>query len=116
MTHATDASSPQRHIPPKNLRHAVTQLNDGELDELFEVTFDEAKRRGRLPRSIGTDSMPSFHRPSDLVTKRSPPTDKRRQVDIAEVPWTRGQLNAVRAAFKARSSDRKSRSDRTSSI
>jgi hypothetical protein len=97
---ATEAAS-QRHILPKNLRHAVKQLNDGELDELFEVTFDEAKRRGRLPRTIGTDSTPSSRRPSDLVMKQSPRTDKRRQAAVAEVPLARGQLNAVRAAFKA---------------
>jgi predicted DNA-binding protein (UPF0251 family) len=94
-------NSAQRHILPKNLRHAVKQLSDGELDELCEAAFDEAKRRGRLPRCIGTDSTPSSHRPSDLVTKRSLPIDKRRQGDTAEVPLTRGQLNAVRAAFKA---------------
>ena len=36
--------------------------------------------------------------------KRSPPRDKiskRRPVDIVEVSLTRGQLNAVRSAFKA---------------
>jgi hypothetical protein len=57
-----------------NLCHAVKQLHDGELDELFEVTFDEAKRRGRLPRRIETDFTPSFRRASDLVMKQSPPT------------------------------------------
>jgi hypothetical protein len=31
----------------------------------------------------------------------SAPTEKRRHVNIAEVPLTRGQVNAVRAAFKA---------------
>jgi hypothetical protein len=84
-----------------NLCHAVKQLNDGELDELFEVTFDDAKRRGRLPRRIGTDFTSSFRRASDLVMKQSPPTDKRRKADNAEVSLTRGRLNAVRAAFKA---------------
>jgi hypothetical protein len=47
-TKETDESAPQRHILPKNLRHAISQLSDGELDELFEAAFDEAKRRGRL--------------------------------------------------------------------
>jgi len=91
----------QRHILPKNLRHAVKQLSDGELDELFEVVFDEAKRRGRLPPSIETNFAPSSPRSSDLATKPTPPTDKPRKVDIAEVSLTRGQVNAVRAAFKA---------------
>ncbi len=91
----------QRHILPKNLRHAVKQLSDGELEELFGVAFDEAKRRGRLPRNVETDLAPSSRRPSDLATKPTPSTDKRRKVEIAEVSLTQGQLNAVRAAFKA---------------
>ena len=97
---ATEAAS-QRHVLPKNLRHAISQLNDGELDELFEAAFDEAKRRGRLPPSVRTDKTSSALRPSDLTTKRSPPTAKRRKVDIAEVSLTRGQVNAIRASFKA---------------
>ena len=85
--------APQRHILPKNLRHALTQLSDGELDELFEAAFDEAKRRGRLPQSVRTDVTPSAVRPSELTTKRLPQTDKRRRADIAEVSLTRGQVN-----------------------
>jgi hypothetical protein len=100
-TQAAANTSPQRHILPRNLRHAVSQLSDGELDELFEAALDEAKRRGRLPWNIETDSAPPSRSPSQSVTKRSPPTDKRRKVEIAEVPLTRSQLNAVRAAFKA---------------
>jgi hypothetical protein len=57
----TAENRPQRHVLPKNLRHAVTQLSDGELDELVEVAFDEAKRRDRLPRSIRTDLTRSAH-------------------------------------------------------
>jgi hypothetical protein len=94
---ATEAAS-QRHVLPKNLRHALSQLSDGELDELFEAALDEAKRRGRLPPSIKTDVTPSTLRPSELTKKRLPPT---RQVDIAEVSLTRGQINAIRASFKA---------------
>ena len=97
---AADTST-QRHVLPKNLSYAVTQLSDTELDQLCKAAFDEAKRRRRFRWSIGTDSTPSSRRQSDLVTKRAPPTDKRRKADIAEVPLTRGQLNAVRAAFKA---------------
>jgi predicted DNA binding protein len=87
---------------PKNLRHTIKQLSDGELDRLFEVAFDEAKRRGRLPWNVRTESTQSSRRPSDLVTKRSSTTDKaQRRVDIAEVLLTRGQVNVIRAAFKA---------------
>ena len=44
---------------------------------------------------------PSALRASELTTKRLAPTGKRRQVDIAEIPLTRGQVNAIRASFKA---------------
>jgi len=96
-TEPADTSS-QRHVLPQNLRQAVKKLSDGELDELFEVAFDETKRRGRLPRSIGAEST-SSRRPPDLLTKRK--AVRQRKVDITEVLPTRGQVNAVRAAFKA---------------
>jgi hypothetical protein len=94
---------PQRYVLPKNLGHAVKQLNDGELDELFNAAFHEAKRRGRLPGTVATDSIPSSRLPPDLLTKRSSATNKskRRQADVAEISLTRGQVNAVRSAFKA---------------
>ena len=100
---ANTPAFPQRYILPKNLDHAVKQLSDGELDQLFKAAFDEAKRRGRLPRTVATNSTPSSRRPADLLTKRSSATDKskRRKVDVAEVSLTRGQVNAVRSAFKA---------------
>ena len=53
---------------------------------------------------LGRDSEQSSGHPSDLVTKRLPPINKiskRRPVDITEVSLTRGQVNAVRSAFKA---------------
>jgi predicted DNA-binding protein (UPF0251 family) len=40
-------------------------------------------------------------RPPELTRKPLPPTAKRRQVEIAEVSLTRGQVNAIRASFKA---------------
>jgi predicted DNA binding protein len=78
--------SQQRYVLPKNLRTAVKHLSDGELDLMHAATLEEMKRRGSTPQS---------------VEAKSPPTEKRRHVDIAEVPLTRGQVNAVRAAFKA---------------
>jgi hypothetical protein len=90
---ATTESATQRHVLPKNLRHAIEQLSDRELDELLEMAFDEEKRRRRLRWSIGRDVTPSSsRRPLELLKKQSPPTTKRRRVDIAEVPLTRGQV------------------------
>jgi hypothetical protein len=87
---AADASS-QRHVLPKNLRKAVKHLSDGELDLLHAATLEEMGRRGRLP-------------PTDQTTNPSARTDKSshgRQAEPATVSLTRGQISAVRAAFKA---------------
>jgi hypothetical protein len=82
----------QRHVfLPKDLPNAVKHLNDQELDLLIAASLEEAKRRGRL-------------RPSDQTTKRSSRRDKpshEGQAEAATVSLTRGQVNAVRAAFKA---------------
>jgi hypothetical protein len=87
---AADASS-QGHVLPKNLRKAVKHLSDGDLDLLHAATLEEMGRRGRIP-------------PTDQTTNRSSRTDKSpqgRQAQAATVSLTRGQVNAVRAAFKA---------------
>jgi hypothetical protein len=88
--------SPKRHVLPKDLPNAVKHLDDQEFDRLLAVTLSEAKRRGKaLPRAA-TD---------DPVSKRSSGPDKsahpRGQMDAATVSLTRGQVNAVLAAFKA---------------
>ena len=70
-----------RHVLPKDLPNAVKHLNDEELDRLLVVTLAEAKRRGR----------------HTTPTNKRPPTLTRESA----LSLTRGQLNAVRAAFKA---------------
>ena len=102
-TEAATETAPQRHVLPKNLRNAVKHLSDGELDLMHAATLEEMKRRGRTPQGAGTDLQSLRHRfdRPDFLKKQSSPTKERRQVDIAEVPLTRGQVNAVRAAFKA---------------
>jgi hypothetical protein len=82
----------QRHVLPKNLPDAVKHLSDRELDLLIMASLEEAKRRGRSPPSVQLDG-PAPKQPSR--------TDNRRQVEVAAVSLTRGQVNAVRAAFKA---------------
>ena len=71
----------RRHVLPKDLRNALTHLNDEELDRLLTTAVAEAKRRDR--------SLPSAQ-PS-----------RTRQRSEGTASLTRGQLNAVRAAFKA---------------
>ena len=72
-------SSP-RQILPKTLAAAVRHLTDQELDQLLSAVLDEQKRRR--------------HKPSE-------PTSGKRRIDTGAGPLTRGQINAVRAAFKA---------------
>jgi hypothetical protein len=102
-TDATTEPAPLPHVLPKNLRKAVKYLSDGELDLLHAATLEEIKRRGRLPPGVEADSAQS----SALLSpwnKQLPPTGKisqRRRVEFVEVSLTRGQLTAVRSAFKA---------------
>ena len=94
-TEAKTETARQRYVLPKNLRNAVKHLSDGELDLMHAAILEEMKRRCKTPQGVET-SLPA--RP---VTKIQSLPEKRRQVDITEAPLTRGQLNAVRAAFKA---------------
>jgi hypothetical protein len=82
----------RRHVLPKDLPKAVKHLTDRELDLLITACVEEAKRRGRSPPSVESD---------ESVPKRSSRTDHRRPVEAATASLPRGQINAVRAAFKA---------------
>jgi predicted DNA-binding protein (UPF0251 family) len=90
---AKAGAAPQRHVLPKNLRDAVEHLSDAELDSLHAAALGELKRRGRFPKGIPAASDKPIVRPKGAPTKRLRA--------IAEVSLTRGQVNAVRAAFKA---------------
>src|SRR5438105_15433308 len=92
-----------RHVLPRDLFNALKQLDDGELDRLFAATRHELQRRGRSLTNTSvirpTTHMGTEQRASDqsTTTKESP---ERRQPE-ENVALTRGQVNAVRAAFKA---------------
>ena len=58
-----------RYFLPKDLRNAVKQLTDGELDRLLAVSIDEAKRRGRLPPGFQANPLSGASRsPSHFRT------------------------------------------------
>ena len=80
-TNRVSSAEGPRHVLPKDLPNAVKHLNDEELDRLLVVTLAEAKRRGR-------HATPTNKRPSSRTLETA-------------LSLTRGQLNAVRAAFKA---------------
>jgi hypothetical protein len=86
-----------RHVLPKNLTKAVRHLSDGELDLLHAAAKEEMQRRGRLPPSV-SPGQTSSRRPSEPPNN---PARPRAFVGNIEVGLTRGQVNAVRAAFKA---------------
>ncbi len=93
---AATKSEPRRYVLPKDLRNAVKHLSDGELDLMHAATLEELRRRGRTPQGVETD-LPA--RP-DLTKIQSSPT-KTAKLNAAEISLTRGQVNAVRSAFKA---------------
>jgi hypothetical protein len=82
----------QRHILPKDLPAAVKHLTDRDLNLLIAASLEEAKRRGRTPPSVQAE---------ERVPKRSAGTEKGWQREAATPSLTWGQINAVRAAFKA---------------
>jgi hypothetical protein len=91
MEAATDTAS-KRYVLPKDLPNALKYLTDRELDLLITASVEEAKRRGRLLVAIQTAT------PNGFVPKRLSSRVKRQ----AETAWlSPGQINAVRAAFKA---------------
>jgi hypothetical protein len=93
-----------RHVLPRDLSNALKQLEDGELDRLFTATRLELQRRGRsltsAPVIRPTTHVATERRASDqsTTTEESP---ERRQPEEPDVALTRGQVNMVRAAFKA---------------
>jgi hypothetical protein len=80
---------------PKDLPRAIQHLPDIELDWLVRVAIEEAKRRGR---PVPADAV----RPTKTDTAATPRERQTRQEKIGQAAaLTRGQMNAVQAAFKA---------------
>jgi predicted DNA-binding protein (UPF0251 family) len=79
----SEATSSPRHVLPNDLPTAIKQLNDQELDQLQAAVTAEQERRGKKP-----------HAPVKTPNKR--PVEA-----ASEVSLKRGQVNAIRAAFKA---------------
>jgi predicted DNA binding protein len=67
---------------PTDLPKAIKQLEDHELDQLLAAVLAEQKRRGRK-------------------LNMSDESERKRRIEVAPKSLTSGQLNAVRAAFKA---------------
>jgi len=81
----------KRHVLPQDLPNAVKYLSDTELDLLIATAVDEAKRRGRLTPMVEPNARDEPKRTSKAA----------RRVELPTGSLTRGQINAVQAAFKA---------------
>jgi hypothetical protein len=95
---------PRRLILPKNLPNSIKYLDDRELDHLLEAAIDEAKRRGRPLASLEPGRTRTKVGPDEPKPKRPQSTGRPtgvRKIRLASSALTRGQVNAVRAAFKA---------------
>jgi hypothetical protein len=98
--HKATEPAPRRYVLPNNLHEAVKYLNDDELDSLRAATLEEMKRRGRVPPSVGDSSAQSSrHELGSQTTRLAPKASQPRRMKDATL--TKGQVNAVRAAFMA---------------
>jgi hypothetical protein len=91
----------RRPTLPKDLPKAISYLADEELDWLLRTTIQEANRRGRpipLP-SAAPKNRPAVS--STPVPEQTAPPARPTQSEVASAGLTWGQVNAVRAAFKA---------------
>jgi hypothetical protein len=93
----------RRPALPKDLPTAIKYLNNEDLDRLLRAATEEAKRRGRLTTSPETpkkiDSPPG--EPSLRHARPTASPYNQRSSRTATTTLTRGQVNAVLAAFKA---------------
>jgi hypothetical protein len=88
----TIATGPVRTILPRDLTKALTCLDDQEFDRLFRATTNEAERRDRIPSSSKTPRARTVVDPDRSAKLRAAE---------AQPALTQGQVNAVRASFKA---------------
>ena len=100
----TPIPSPPKTILPKDLTKAIGYLDDQALDRLLGAAIEEVKRRGRLPLGFEASSANATSGSAEPSAKPGTPAgspSRRRQGQIVSPPLTRGQINAVRATFKA---------------
>src|SRR5712691_2151198 len=92
------AASLRRYLLPKDLPNALKRLDDGELASLLAAALDEAKRRGKLPSGLAASELGD---PTPRGSRKGNKSSTVRPGHVAILSLTRGQVNAVRAAFKA---------------
>ena len=101
---AVTGRPPRRTALPKDLPKAIRYLEDRELDWLLLTAIHEAKRRGRpmpMAEASPTNTPAVSSEPIPKETKPPATPTHQRQIRPAAASLARGQVNAVRAAFKA---------------
>ena len=93
----------RRTVLPKDLPRAIRYLEDQELDWLLRAATEETKRRGRpIPAEASLTNTPAASsEPIPKQTKSPGRLTHQRQIQPAAASLSRGQVNAVWAAFKA---------------
>jgi hypothetical protein len=94
----------RRTALPKDLPKAIRYLEDQELDWLLRTAIHEAKRRGRpmpMAEVSPTNTPAASSEPIPKQTRLPGGPTLQRQIGLAAAALTKGQVNAVRAAFKA---------------
>jgi hypothetical protein len=94
----------RRTALPKDLPKAIRYLEDRELDWLLRVAAAETKRRGRampMAEASPTNTPAASSEPIPTETHLPDRPTRQRQIGLAAGALTKGQVNAVRAAFKA---------------
>jgi hypothetical protein len=87
---------------PKDLPKAIRYLED--LDWLLRTAIHEAKRRCRpmpMTEARPTNTPPASSEPIPKHTRPPGGPTRQRQIGLAAAALTKGQVNAVRAAFEA---------------
>jgi hypothetical protein len=84
---------------PKDLPNSIKYLDDQELDRLLAAAIEEAKKRGRPTASFELGPTKTVVQPKRLHSISGP--KGRQKIGPASRALTQGQINAVRAAFKA---------------
>ena len=98
-THPVPGRPPRRPALPKDLPKAISYLADAELDWLLRTAIQEANRRGRPLPSTGPTNRPAVS--STPLPEQTRTSARPTKGEVAPAGLTRGQANAVRAAFKA---------------
>ena len=101
---ALPGRSSRRVALPRDLPKAIRYLEDQELDWLLRVATEKANRRGRAMPMAEASPTNTPAASSEPIPKQTKPPGRpihQRQIRPAASGLTRGQANAVRAAFKA---------------